>query len=144
MRGTQQPSRWTTLLRLRVEDGRPVANATAGQQHFGASPTPLRYPKGLATFLAHEWPPYGNFPITYVSDAGNHRVCAFALAPLGAGSSLSLPGPIPTAGNGRMVPLLSFGQAGSGATDMKQPSAVAVAMLRDGLRVYVADTGHDR
>jgi hypothetical protein len=127
-----------------VEDGRPIANATAGREHFGAALTPLRYPKGLATFLEHEWPPYGAFPITYVSDSSNHRVCAFALAPLGAASSLSLPGPVSSAGSGKMVPLLSLGQSGSGSSDMKEPSAVAVAMLRDGLRVYVADTGHDR
>ena len=132
------------LLRLRLIDGRPIANATAGRRHFGAPLTSLRYPKALAAHHSHEWPPYGRFPILYVPDALNHRVCAFALGPTSPSATLALPGPVSSASGGQMVPLLCFGQAGSGATDLDHPSAVAMATLRDGLHIFVADTYHDR
>ena len=132
------------LIRLSIVDGRPLANATSGRLHFGAALTPFRYPKGLAAYSKHEWPPHGPLSIAYVADSGNHRVCALALGPTAAGASIPLPGPISSASAATMVPLLCFGQAGTGDADMDRPSAVAVAPMRDGLRLFVADTFHDR
>jgi hypothetical protein len=50
------------LLRMRVDDGRPISNATFGQRHFGAALTPLRFPRGVAV-IVHEWPPHGVMPM---------------------------------------------------------------------------------
>ena len=46
------------LLRIATADGAALSNATHAQEHFGATPTPLRFPRGLA-MAQHEWPPYG-------------------------------------------------------------------------------------
>lgn len=143
------------LLRLRAADGRPLANATHGRVHFGAPLTQLRFPRGVAT-IVHEWPPHGEIPFVYVADSANHRVCAFALAPslpsIGSTPTISLPGPIATARDASMVPIMTFGGFGP-ATDpaaMDMPSAVAVARMADGtpsgapIRIFIADTNHDR
>ena len=134
------------LLRMRLDDGRPLSNTTKGQMHFGSGTSDLRYPRGLAT-IQHAWPPHGTLPLLYVADSGNHRVCVFAIAPPSP-HILALPGPTPTVTSNTMTPLISFGGPGNGASNMDTPSAIAVGHMHvEGKlepRLFVADTNHDR
>lgn len=141
------------LLRMRVSDGRPLSNATHAQEHFGSGTSNLRYPRGVAV-VEHAWPPHASMPILYVADSGNSRVCALALAPstpsLGSTPTITLPGPVSTAKDAAMVPLLCFGSHGSAPASLSGPSAVAVAHM-EGLgpdegkvRLFIADTHNDR
>lgn len=135
------------LLRLRSSDGAVLANQSSWQQSFGHAAQSFTRPRGLALH-SQRWGSFGKIPVLYVADAGNNHVSTFALAPPSPGT-ISLPGLVSSASGSRIIPLISFGQPGDGASDMSQPVAVCAAELIDAefgrsTRVWVADQLHDR
>ena len=72
-------------------------------------------------------------------------MCTFAISPL-RGAGFAIPGPIPTAKDAALPPLLCFGDSGTSTEPghMSNPSAVTVGELSAGTRIFVADTENDR